>query len=96
MDDGTLYSNWYVALIIAAVVVLIAATLLVLLWLAARRISKLAHETLNVVIEIKENTRSIWRLQETNKITKSIHLDSEEIKNNSQSLIEILQKTQNQ
>lgn len=96
MNDSTLYSDWYVALIIAAVVVLIAATLLVLLWLAARRILRLASETLNVVIEAKENTRSIWRLQQTNKVAKLIQQDSEEIKDNSQSLVDILQQTQKQ
>lgn len=89
MTDSTLYSDWYVALIIAGAIIIIAATLLVLVWLSARRILKVAYEIRHTVIDVKENTRSIWTLQKTNSVTKAIHDHSEEIKNNSDSLVDM-------
>lgn len=93
MNDSTLYANWYTALIIAAVVVVLAALLLVLLWMAARRIQKVAQEILQLVTEIKENTQSIWSLQETNRLANAIRNDSKDIKDNAQSMVDILQQT---
>ena len=72
MDEATLYSNWYLGLAIAVVLILAAAVLLLLVWNSARRILRLASAALGIVIEIKENTNSIWGLQQTNKVACDI------------------------
>ena len=72
MDDATLYANWYTGLAIAVVIILAAAVLLLLIWGAARRILRLATAALGLVIQIKENTNSIWGLQTTNEVAVDI------------------------
>ncbi len=66
MNDATYYKEFYIALAIAGAIVVIAALLLILIWVAARRILKLANAALGIVITIKQNTLSIWELQNTN------------------------------
>jgi hypothetical protein len=72
MDDAALYGNFYVGLAIAVVLILAAAALLILVWLAARRILRLATAALGLVEQIKENTNSIWGLQTTNEVATNI------------------------
>lgn len=67
MTDPQLYTNWYLALAGAGVVVLIAAGLLIAVWMAARRILRLAGRALALVREIKANTESVWGLEKTNE-----------------------------
>ncbi len=66
MNDAEYYKEFYIALAIAGAIVVIAATLLILIWVAARRILKLANAALGIVVNIKKNTLSIWELQNTN------------------------------
>jgi hypothetical protein len=66
MNDAEYYREFYIALAIAGAIVVIAATLLILIWVAARRILKLANAALGIVVNIKQNTLSIWELQNTN------------------------------
>ncbi|MGI8581497.1 MAG: hypothetical protein ACR2KX_04860 [Chitinophagaceae bacterium] len=66
MNDAEYYREFYIALAIAGAIVVIAATLLILIWVAARRILKLANAALGIVVNIKQNTISIWELQNTN------------------------------
>ncbi len=66
MNDAQYYKEFYIALAIAGAIVVIAATLLILIWVAARRILKLANAALGIVVNIKQNTLSIWELQNTN------------------------------
>ncbi len=66
MNDAQYYKEFYIALAIAGAIVVIAATLLILIWVAARRILKLASAALGIVVNIKQNTLSIWELQNTN------------------------------
>jgi hypothetical protein len=66
MNDATYYKEFYIALAIAGAIVVIAALLLILIWVAARRILKLANAALGIVVNIKQNTLSIWELQNTN------------------------------
>jgi len=68
MDEATLYSNWYLGLGIAVVLIVAAAALLILVWFAARRILRLATAALGLVVQIKENTNSIWGLEQTNEV----------------------------
>ena len=72
MDDAAFFTTWYLALGLAAVVVVIAAALLIAVWLAARRILKLAVAALGLVTQIKENTQSIWGLEATNETAVGI------------------------
>ncbi len=66
MNDAQYYKEFYIALAIAGAIVVIAALLLILIWIAARRILKLANAALGIVVNIKQNTLSIWELQSTN------------------------------
>ncbi len=66
MNDAEYYKEFYIALAIAGAIVVIAALLLILIWIAARRILKLANAALGIVVNIKQNTLSIWELQNTN------------------------------
>ncbi len=66
MNDAEYYREFYIALAIAGAIVVIAATLLILIWVATRRILKLANAALGIVVNIKQNTLSIWELQNTN------------------------------
>ena len=72
MDDATLYSNFYIGLGIAVVIIIAAALLLIMVWLAARRILRLASAALGIVVQIKENTNSIWGLQTTNEVATDL------------------------
>lgn len=94
MDDAALYSNWYFGLAIAVVLIIAAATLLILVWLAARRIRKLAKAALGLVVQIKDNTQSIWELQKTNNSAASILTDTEDIKNHAVLVAEALKETE--
>ena len=78
--EETLYNQWYIGLAIAALVIVIAAILLIMIWLAAKRILKLANTALGMVIQIKENTNSIWELQDTNKVAVSILNEAKNIR----------------
>ncbi len=65
MNDAAYYKEFYIGLAIVGAIVLIAATLLILILIAARRILKLAGAALGIVVNIKQNTLSIWELQNT-------------------------------
>ena len=68
MTDAELLTNWYIALGIATVVVLIAAALLLAVLAAARSIEKGATAALGMVEQIRDNTKVIWALQDTNEV----------------------------
>jgi len=72
MDETTLYGNFYIGLAIAVVIIIAAAALLILVWMAARRILRLATAALGLVEQIKENTNSLWGLQTTNQVATDI------------------------
>ncbi|SDB33848.1 hypothetical protein SAMN03097699_0784 [Flavobacteriaceae bacterium MAR_2010_188] len=80
MENTELYNEWLIGLAIVGVIVVIAAVLLLLIWLAARRILRLASVALNVVKQIKNNTDSIWELQKTNKVALGIDAEATAIK----------------
>jgi len=72
MDDATLYGNYYIGLAIAVVLIIAAAALLIMVWFAAKRILRLASAALGLVVQIKENTNSIWGLQTTNEVATDL------------------------
>ena len=79
MDEASLYSNWFTGLAIAALIIVAAAVLLLLVWNAARRILRLASAALVLVTQIKENTNSIWGLQQTNEMANGILTGAKDI-----------------
>ncbi len=80
MRDSALYQQWLIGLGIAAALVIVAAALLIMVILAAKRIQRLAAAALGLVVQIKENTDSIWALQQTNSVAVGILEEAEEIK----------------
>ncbi len=88
--DGALFNQWYIGLGIAVVIVLAAATLLLLVWNAARRILRLAQAALAIVTQIKENTDSIWGLQQTNEVAGNILEEAGEIETHAGMVAEAL------
>lgn len=92
MDDATLYGQWFFWLGIAAVLILAAAALLLLVWNAARRILRLAQAALQIVTQIKENTHSIWELQQTNAVACDILDEAKEIETHAGMVAEALEQ----
>ncbi len=92
MDEATLYNEWFIGLGLAGVVVLVAAVLLLLIWIAARRILKLAKAALGIVVRIRQNTNSIWSLQQTNELAVNILVEAGEIKSHAGLVAEALQE----
>lgn len=96
MNDVAYYNEFYVALAIAGAIVLVAATLLILIWIAARRILKLATAALGIVINIKKNTLSIWELQNTNHKALDILSEADTIESNAGAVAKALHETEKQ
>ena len=80
MNDDALYTSWYLWLGVATVLIIAAAALLLFVNGAARRILRLASAALGLVVEIKQNTSSIWGLQQTNEVAGQILQGSSDIK----------------
>ena len=93
MDEATLYTNYYIGLGIAVVIILAAALLLIMVILSARRILKLAKAALGMVIQIKENTNSIWELHGTNEVASNILSGAEDIRDHAGLVAEALHKS---
>ena len=72
MDEATVYQNFYLWLGVATILIIAAAALLIMVWMAARRILRLATAALGIVEQIRANTNSIWGLQETNEVACDI------------------------
>ena len=89
MDDALL-TNWYIALGIAAALIVAAAILLIMVWMAARRILRLASAALEIVVNIKENTESIWALEATNATATEILEGAESIREHAGSVAHAL------
>lgn len=96
MNDAAYYKEFYIALAIAGAIVVIAATLLILIWMAARRILILANAALGIVINIKQNTMSIWELQNTNHKAVDILNEADTILSNAGAVATALHETEKQ
>lgn len=79
MENTELYNEWLIGLAIVGLIVVIAAILLILVWLAAKRILRLAGVALDVVKTIQSNTDSIWELANTNKVATEIQSEAKAI-----------------
>lgn len=94
MNDAAFYNEFYIALALAGAIVVIAATLLILILIAARRILKLAGAALGIVITIKQNTLSIWELQNTNQKATEILKEADTILSNAGAVATALHETE--
>ena len=94
MNDAQYYNEFYIGLAIVGAIVLIAAVLLILIIIAAKRILNLANAALGIVINIKQNTLSIWELQNTNHIAVDISNEADTILNNAGAVAQALQETE--
>ena len=94
MNDAAYYNEFYIALALAGAIVVIAAGLLILILVAARRILKLAVAALGIVVNIKQNTLSIWELQNTNHKAIDISNDADTILSNAGAVATALQETE--
>jgi len=95
MDEATLFTEWYIGLGIVTVIIIAAAFLLILVWTAARRILRLATAALGLVVQIKENTKSIWGLQTTNEVAVKILQGANAIETHAGMVAEALHETEN-
>lgn len=79
MENETLFNEWLIGLGLVSLIVVIAAVLLILVFLAAKRILRLAGAALEIVTQIKNNTLPIWELETTNKVAVDIQNEAEAI-----------------
>lgn len=90
MTDAELYNAWFLYLGVAAVVVVIAAALLLAVLSAARSIEKGATAALGMVEEIRDNTKVIWALQDTNAVARQLREGAGAILGNAGAIVEAL------
>lgn len=79
MENEILFNEWLIGLGLVSLIVVIAAVLLILVFLAAKRILRLAGAALEIVTQIKNNTLPIWELETTNKVAVDIQNEAEAI-----------------
>lgn len=79
MENEVLFNEWLIGLGLVSLIVVIAAVLLILVFLAAKRILRLASAALEIVTQIKNNTLPIWELETTNKVAVDIQNEAEAI-----------------
>jgi hypothetical protein len=96
MNDAEYYNLFYIGLAIAGAIVVIAAVLLILILVAARRILTLANAALGIVVNIKQNTLSIWGLQDTNHTAIDILHEADTILTNAGAVATALHETEKQ
>lgn len=96
MNDAEYYNEFYIGLAIVGAIVLIAAVLLILILVAARRILKLAGAAIGIVVNIKQNTLSIWGLQDTNHTAIKISNEADTILSNAGAVATALHETEKQ
>ncbi len=94
MNDTAYYNEFYTWLIIFGTIVLAAAVLLILIIIAAKRILTLANAALGIVVKIKENTMSIWALQNTNHKAVDILNEADTILSNAGAVATALIETE--
>ena len=72
MTDAQLYAVWGWSLVVAAVVVVLAAILLIAILLVARRILVHGGQALAAAQAIAEDTKIIWKLDDTNRLAEEV------------------------
>src|SRR5262249_13339854 len=85
---GIAMSLWLIGFVAALAVVLIVALLLIgILW-QALRIKRLAIAASGIVLQIDENTRSVWALRKTNEVATAILGGATAIDNNARAIVD--------
>ena len=79
MTDADLYRLWYLWLAIGGAVVVVAAALLVTIWLTARGIEREALRALRALERIREATKPIWLLDDTNRAAEGLAVAAREL-----------------
>lgn len=92
MENELLFNEWLIGLGLVSAIIVIAAILLILVWLAARRILRLAGAALEIVTQIKNNTQSIWELETTNAVATNIQNEAEAIEAHATLVAEALEE----
>ena len=95
MDEANLYQNFYLWLGVATILIIAAAGLLIMVWMAARRILRLATAALSIVKEIRANTNSIWGLQKTNEVAINILEGAKAIETHAGMVVEAMHEADN-
>ena len=95
MDATNLWTNGFLGLSMSVIVILAAAVLLLLVWQAARRILRLAQVALELVVQIKGNTQSIWDLEKTNGVAIDILEGAQSIEAHATMVAEALHEVEN-
>jgi len=72
VTDAQLYAVWGWSLVVAAVVVVLAAILLIAILLVARRILAHGGQALAAAEAIAEDTKIIWKLDDTNRLAEEV------------------------
>ena len=90
MENEALFNEWLIGLVLVSVIIVIAAVLLILVFLAARRILRLAVVALKIVTQIKNNTNAIWELENTNKVAVDIKNEAKAIEEHATLVAEAL------
>lgn len=90
MTDAELYNLWFLYLGAATVVVVIAAVLLLAVLAAARSIEKGASAALGMVEQIRDNTKVIWALQDTNAVAGQLRDGAAAILSNAGAIVKAL------
>jgi hypothetical protein len=91
MENTELYNEWLIGLIIVAAIIVIAAVLLIMVWLAAKRILRLATAALSIVKNIRSNTQCIWELETTNTVASNIQNEAKAIESHAVLVAEALE-----
>ncbi len=90
MTDQTIFTYWTIGLVVAAVVVVIAAALLIAVLMVARSIERGGVAALGIVKQIRENTKVIWALQDTNRVALQLCDGAESILNHATQVAQAL------
>ena len=91
MTSAELWAAWRLWMLVAVVVIAVAATLLVTIWLTARSIAAHATRALKAAEAIRDNTRVIWALQDTNEVAEQLRDTVRDIETKASKLVEALE-----
>lgn len=72
MTDADLYRLWVLWLVVGGALVVVAAALLIAIAVVARGIEREAGRARRAVERIRESTRPIWALDDTNRVADDL------------------------
>ena len=90
MTSAELWAAWRLWMLVAVVIILIAAGLLITIWLTARSIVAHATRALKAAEAIRDNTRAIWQVQNTNEMATEVRDTVCDIETKAKKLVDAL------